>query len=130
MPDFAALTLNNYAAVAKTFDREASGTTGSGVFTWKERSLTIPAMFPTITFASKRGRGSSLLVQSYKVVIPLTQLDLAGNQVKIGQLMADLKVYVPDIATVAQRQDFVAFTKNLAAHASYSSTIVNGESYW
>lgn len=130
MPALANLSILDGLAVATTFSIESSGLNNQGLFTWRNRTSLVPVRYDMVSYSSKRGRGSSLLVHHYKLVVPITDTPAGGLEKQVSQCMADIRCYVPDNAPLARRKDFREFLKSLAAQASVTSVLQDGESYY
>lgn len=133
MPALANLVMFNGAAspVSQTFNIETSGLNNQGVFTWRNRGSGVPVRSESISYSSKRGRGSNLLVHQFKIVVPITDTPSGGLERQVAQCMFDARIYVPDAAILDKRKDFKAYIgymfKDLPA---FPVIIQDGESFY
>lgn len=59
------------------------------------------------------------------IAVPILRTDIGGVTKVVDYLSVRLDFTVPQICTAAEKADLVAYAKNLAAHASISSAVVD-----
>lgn len=130
MPALANLAILDSTAAARTFNVESSGSNNAGIFTWKNRTSAVPVRYEEISYSNKRARGSNLLVHHYKLILPVTDTPSGGLERKVAQVMMDARIYMPDNATLLQRQNFWAYAKNFGMLTEMASVVINSESFY
>lgn len=132
MTAIAALTLNDgqTTPVAHTFSPVTID--ASGVARWEDRVAGIAIGFPAVTYSLRRPTKAS---KSYKlmakVVLPVTEVIAPSTFAsKAFDLIATVEMVIPDRASLAQRKDLLAYTRNMLAHALITAGVENFESVY
>lgn len=128
MPQAIDLVINNGAStpVAKTFTLQAPAAGYNSVAMWALKEGTIASVFPKITVLA-RPTGNSSHKSQIKLQLPSSYTDSVTGLTKVGSAFeADISVSVPNDFPEALKNDAVAFTKNLVAHALIQSVIRDG----
>lgn len=128
MPQAIDLVINNGAGtpVAKTFTLLAPSAGYNSLANWALKEGTISSVFPVIT-ALARPTGNFSKKSQIKFRLPSSYTDSVTGLTKVGSAFeADISVSVPDDFPEALKNDAVAFTKNLVAHALIQSMIRDG----
>jgi len=128
MPAATDLVLNNGAGtpVAKTFTLLAPAAGYNAVAAWALKEGTISSVFPKITILA-RPTGNQSKKSQIKLQIPSSYTDTVTGLTKVGSAFeADVSVSVPDDFPEALKNDAVAYTKNLVAHALVQAVMRDG----
>lgn len=125
MPATGTIVINDEAAVARTFTPKG---TVNGVSRFEFNPGTMASHRYLLTYAKQQ---SDDLVKGrtkdrWKLEMPI--LDVDG--VVLDKIYVDVVITKPVQATTALRSKALAFGKNLLAHATATSTIVDDENYW
>ena len=119
MPQATDLVINNGAGtpVAKTFTLMAPAAGDNSLASWALKEGTISSVFPKITALARQTGNQARRVQ-IKLKVPSSYTDTVTGLTKVGSAFeADIYATVPDDFPEALKNDAVAFTKNLVAHA-------------
>jgi len=126
MPAATDIVINNAAAVAKTFALYNPSSGDASVANWKLKEGTISSVFPHIT-SSARVTGNSSRKSVWKMRIPSSYTDTVTGLTKVGSgFEVNCDVTVPDDFPEALKNDAIAYTKNLVAHALVQACIRDG----
>jgi len=127
MPAAANMTLNNAAAVAKTFTLlQPSSGLGSNA-EWALMEGAIPSVFPRITSQARVNSQGKSRLSSHKVRVPYAIVDSTTSTTKAGSaLEANITVTVPDDFPSANRPDAIAYITNYVAHAITKAVMQDG----
>jgi hypothetical protein len=128
MPQAIDLVLANGAGtpVNKTFTLYAPSAGDSSLASWKLQEGTISAVFPSIT-ALARPTGNKSRKMQGKLRLPSSYTDSVTGLTKVGSAFEfDFSASVPDDFPEALKNDAVAFSKNLIAHALIQAMMRNG----
>jgi hypothetical protein len=128
MPQAIDLVLANGAGtpVNKTFTLYAPSAGDSSLALWKLQEGTISAVFPSIT-ALARPTGNKSRKTQGKFRLPSSYMDSVTGLTKVGSAFEfDFSASVPDDFPEALKNDAVAFSKNLIAHALIQAMMRNG----
>lgn len=119
------LTLNNGATtpVAKTFVAYL-GQNGKTEFAeWVDQSSGMVAGYSRIQLLIAHDNRQKATKVTTIISVPKLVTDTQGNQVVQHKTLASLKFIFPDTATLDERKDLVAFTKNFLGHADISAAL-------
>lgn len=103
-----------------------------GIARYQDVSSGFAVSFPTITTSLRlptKALPSSKAVM--KIVLPVTEV-LAPSSIptKVFELIANIEVVMPEKATLAQRKDIAAYTKNLLASTPVQAILIDLISTW
>lgn len=120
MPQAQNLTINNAAAVAKTFTlyAPAPGDTGNAV--WKLKEGADARYFPTLTIGTKVSSQARKLTLRFRV--PRDPLS-GDNGGPAASCFAAVDVTVPDQFPESMRNDWVAFLANILNNADVKAAV-------
>lgn len=124
MPAAANMTLNNAAAVAKTFEllQPSSGLGSNAEWVLKEGAIV--GVFPRITSQVRVNTQGKSRVSQHKLVVPQAIVDSTTSTTSVGaRFECNLTVTVPDAFPAALRPDAAAFLKNYVANAIAQAVI-------
>jgi hypothetical protein len=119
MPQATDLVINNGAGtpVAKTFTLMTPAAGDNSLAAWYLKEGTISSVFPKITALARQTGNASRRVQ-IKLKVPSSYTDTVTGLTRVGSAFeADIYATVPDDFPELLKNDAVAFTKNLVAHA-------------
>lgn len=127
MPQATNMSLNNAAAVAKTFELlQPSAGLGSNA-EWVLKEGAIVGVFPRITSQVRVNTQSKSRISQHKLVVPQGIVDSTTSTTTVGaRFEANLVVTVPDSFPAALRPDAVAYLANYIAHALTKAVIQDG----
>ncbi len=126
MPQATDLVLNNAAAVAKTFTLLNPSAGENSVANWALKEGAINAVFPKITSLA-RPTGNKSRLSQHKLRVPSSYTDAATSLTKAGSAAeANISVTIPDDYPEALKNDFVAYTANMVAHALIKAVYRDG----
>lgn len=117
MPAAVDLTLNNGAAVLKTFALNSPAAGDSGIAEWALKEGAISSIFPRVT-AQARRTGNASRKLTLKLRLPSSYTDTVTGLTKVGsafEFNGDFSV--PDDFPEALKNDAVAFSANLLLEA-------------
>lgn len=129
MPQAIDLVLNNGAGtpVAKTFTLYNPSAGDNAIALWKLMEGTISSVFPNIT-TSARATGNKSRKMQGKLRLPSSYTDTVTGLTKVGSAFEfDFSASIPDDFPEALKNDAIAFSKNLIAHALIQSMMRNGQ---
>lgn len=126
MPSAANLTINNAAAVAKTFTLLAPAP-GYGVpAEWALKEGLTSVAYPTISLAASKTSNRSRKTAT-KVRVPAVYVSVAtGLPVVNSVFEVNIAASVPDDFPESQKDDAVAYAKNAFAHALIMACVRDG----
>jgi hypothetical protein len=128
MPQATDLVINNGAGspVAKTFTLYAPSAGDNSLATWKLKEGAIASIFPAIT-ALARPTGNRSRKMQGKLRLPSSYTDTVTGLTRVGSAFEfDFSASVPDDFPEALKNDAVAFSKNLIAHALIQAMMRDG----
>lgn len=128
MPQATDLVIDNGAGtpVAKTFSLMSPAAGYNSLAEWALKEGTIATVFPRIT-ALARATGNDSKKSQIKLKIPSSYTDTVTGLTKVGSgYEADISVSVPNDFPESLKDDAVAFTVNLVAHALIQAMIRDG----
>jgi hypothetical protein len=128
MPQAVDLVINNGAGtpVAKTFTLYNPSAGANSVALWKLKEGTIASVFPAITTLARPTGNKSQKMQG-KLRLPSSYTDSVTGLTKVGSAFEfDFSASVPDDFPEALKNDAVAFSKNLIAHALIQAMMRDG----
>lgn len=129
MPQATDLVINNGAGtpVAKTFTLYAPAAGDGSYANWRLKEGAISSVFPRIAMLA-RPTGNNARKSVVKLQIPSSYTDTVTGLTKVGSAFdVELNVTVPDDFPESLKNDAVAFTKNLIAHAVTQAVIRDGQ---
>jgi hypothetical protein len=128
MPAAADIVINNGAGtpVAKTFTLVSPAAGDGSYANWRLKEGAISSVFPRIAMLA-RPTGNNARKSVIKLQVPSSYTDTVTGLTKVGSAF-DLEVNctVPDDFPEALKNDAVAFSKNLIAHAIAQAVIRDG----
>lgn len=126
MPAATDLVINDGAAVAKTFTLISPAAGDGSYANWRLKEGTISTVFPRIAMSARQG-GSAARKANIKIRVPSSFTEAVTGLTKVGSAFdVNIDVTVPDDFPEALKNDAVAFTANLAAHALFKAVIRDG----
>lgn len=127
MPQAIDLSLQNAAAVAKTFNViSPSGPDGTTAL-WMFKDGAIRGAFPSITAMTRRNTQKDARKGIYTLKVPSAYVDTATGLTLVGSsVLVNIAVTVPDDFPEVKKDDVVAYTKNLVASALFQSMMRDG----
>lgn len=127
MPAAANMTLNNAAAVAKTFTLlSPSAGLGSNA-EWALMEGAIVGVYPRITSQARVNTQGKSRISQHKVRVPYGYTDSTTGTTKAGSAFeANVTVTVPDDFPAANRADAVAYIVNYFANAITKAVMQDG----
>lgn len=127
MTAFAALSLNNNAAVAQSFS--AQSIDSNGVARWLTTSEAIYDARRAVTMSVTLPKaGSNVIRIKQKVVLPI--MDTVDTTKKVAEAYVTIDVVIPKQATDTQRLDLRAYSKDLLANAVSTAAFTNLEAIY
>lgn len=126
MPQAANITVNNGSAVAKTFTllAPAAGDDSICILALKEGGS--PAVYPTVTMSARKTANKARKA-ILKVHIPFAYTDTTTGLVKAGPAFEfNGSSSIPEDFPESMRNDAIAFTANLIAHALVKEFLRDG----
>lgn len=130
MPQAANLTVNNAAAVAKTFTllNPSAGLNSEARWALKEGANS--AVFPRITAVLRPDSSIKGTAGVFKILFPQSYTDTTTGLVKRGSA-AELVITnkVPDDWPESLKADWKAYVKNLIAHADVQAFLEGGSAF-
>lgn len=129
MPQAIDLVLANGAGppANKTFTLFNPSSADGTVALWKLMEGTIASVFPAIT-TSARATGNRSRKMQGKLRLPSSYTDSVTGLTKVGSAFEfDFSASVPDDFPESLKNDAVAFSKNLIAHALIQAMMRNGQ---
>lgn len=125
MPQAIDLVLKNSAAVNKTFALATpAGPNGSAL--WYLREGANPGVFPKIECSSSTAAGKAGRKVKLSLNLPATVVSTSGTTTVAARMSFNLDVTIPDLVPDAQRDDAIAFVKDLVASALMVSVFKTG----
>lgn len=129
MPAIAALTLNDGTEptpVAQTFGILSRGP----VVSWENRASSYPVEWPKISNSHTKTKNGLTRIR-YKFEMPVTEVLSSGaNPVKVGTIMADVSIIIPERSTVTQRKHFLAYLRGAVGQTGFGDVVRNAEPYY
>lgn len=119
MPQATNLVVNNGAGtpLAKTFTLLTPASGDAGIAEWALKEGTIGSVFPRFTASARRTTNASRKL-FIKFKLPSSYTDTVTGLTKVGSgFEFDGSVSVPDDFPESLKNDAVAFTSNIIAHA-------------
>lgn len=124
MTAFAALVLNDNAAVATTFG--PAGIDSSGVAKWMGNQAVFDGK-KTVTMSVTHPKSTGSVVRiKQKVTIPI----LDAQNAKVGESSVNVEFVISKLASNTDRLDLRAFGQNLLANAVTTAAVTNFESIY
>lgn len=123
------MTIKNGAGtpVDKNFVLYAPSAGDNSVATWKLKEGTIGAVFPLIT-TSARPTGNASRKMQGKLRVPSSYTDTVTGLTRVGSAAEfDFSASMPDDFPESLKADFLAFAKNLVAHAMIQGQMQDGQ---
>lgn len=130
MTAFTTITINNAAAVAKTFTARRID---NGVAKWQDISGGIAVGYPTITASLRepiRGSKNPSYKATLKIVAPKLEVVNASTYngitpapTKAYDIIVNIDVIIPERSVTLDRQDAIAFAKNAMAQADIKAML-------
>lgn len=118
MPAAANMTINNAAAVAKTFEllQPSSGLNSNAEWVLKEGAIV--GVFPRITNQVRVNTQGRSRISQHKIIVPQAIVDSATSTTSVGARMEmNVSVTVPDAFPAALRADATAYMTNYMVNA-------------
>lgn len=105
---------------------------------WADRSSGISVGFPTLTHSLRSPtKGSRAYKLATKVVLPVLEVTSPSTgtgiqpaPTKAYDLIATIEIIMPERSTKQQRQDILAYSKNLLSHAVVKAAVEDCESVY
>lgn len=126
MSAFANITLADSASANVVFTPQSND--ASGVATWLDNNSVLDAKRKLTMSVTLPKNGSSVVRIKQKVVVPI--MDTVNTSLKVGEIIANIDVVIPKLASQTQRLDARAFAKNLLADAVSTAAFTNLESIY
>lgn len=123
------LVLKNGAGtpVDKNFVLYAPSAGDNSVAVWKLKEGTIGAVFPLVSTLARPTGNNSRKMQG-KLRVPSSYTDTVTGLTKVGSSAEfDFSASMPDDFPEALKADFLAFAKNLVAHAMVQAQMQDGQ---
>jgi len=138
MTAIAALTLADGQATPVNHTFAPVNIDASGIAKWADRSGGIAIGFPTVTYSMRSPNKTSRNYRlTAKVVVPVLEQTSASTSTgiqpaptKAYDLLCNVDFVLPERSTLGQRNDLLAYVKNLLGNATLSSGIQNFESVY
>lgn len=125
MPQAIDLVLKNAAAEEKTFSLASpAGPGGSAI--WYLREGANPSIFPKVECSSSVAAGGSGRKVKLSFNLAAPTVNASGATVSSAKMSFNLDVTVPDLVPDAQRDDAIAYVKDLVATALMASVFKTG----
>lgn len=126
MPTMANITLNNFAATPVSYSvLSVEGNVG----VWADVSQGTTGGFRTITEQVKRPTDPTKGVTRVQFRIARPFVNTTTGAVDYI-LRANTEILIPVVATIAERQELYAMTKNFMAHANAQAAVKDLEGIW
>lgn len=125
MPQAVDIVINNGAGtpVAKTFALQMPAAGDNAVAGWALKEGTISSVFPRITALARKTGNQARLVQ-IKLRLPSSYTETVNGLTRVGSAFEmNLTATVPDDFPELLKNDAVAFSANLIAHALVKAMI-------
>lgn len=126
MTALAALTLNNNAAVAQTFN--PSGIDSQGVAKWLGTETVFDGKKSVTMSVTHPKNGSTVVRVRQRIMIPI--MDTVDTTKKVAEAYADLQFVLPKQASLTNRLDLRKFTTELVAHAVSTAAVTDFEAIY
>lgn len=138
MSAIAALTIADGQATPVNHTFSPVNIDANGVAKWADRVGGIALGYPLITMLVRQPtKGSRAVKVSLKVVTPIlevtspsTSTGIQPAPTKAYDLLATLEMVMPERSTLAQRNDILAYVKNVMANAILTNAVQNGETIY
>lgn len=138
MSAIAALTIADGQATPVNHTFNPVTIDANGVAKWADRSGGIALGYPTVTMSVRQPtKGSRATKVSLKVWTPILEVTspstMTGIQpapTKAYDLLATIDLVLPERSTLAQRNDILAYVKNLMANSVVTAAVQNGETIY
>jgi hypothetical protein len=125
MPQAIDLALKNAAAQSKTFSLATpAGPTGSAV--WYLREGANPSIYPKIECSSATAAGGAGRKVKLSLNLAAPTVNASGVTIASAKMSFNIDVTIPDLVPDAQRDDAIAFVKDLVASALMTSVFKTG----
>lgn len=133
MPAIAALTLADGQATPVNHTFSPVNIDAGGVARWADRSGGISIGFPTLTAALKNpsAKGSRSYRYTLKVTVPTLEVTAPSTATGIQPApvvaynhLCNIEFVLPERGTLAQRNDILAYVKNVLANAVFVAPAV------
>lgn len=128
MPQAVDLILKNGAGtpVDKTFTLLTPAAGDTSVAEWALKEGAISSVFPRITAAARKTNSGSRKT-SWKLRVPSSFVDTASSLTKVGSSMElNIEMSVPSDFPENLKNDVIAYSKHLVAHALYQAAARDG----
>lgn len=119
MPQFANITVNNFAATGVTYSVED---VRNGIAKWNDTAQGTPAGFRPISLEVRRSSDRSNGADKVFIKISRPVVNATTGAVDYTSRV-NIDVSIPTRATLSERQELYAMLKNFAAHANCQSAI-------
>lgn len=127
MPAAANMTINNAAAVAKTFSLLNPSAGLSSNAEWALMEGVVPSVYPRITSQVRVNSQGKSRISQHKVRVPYAITDTTTSTTKAGSAIEfNGTVSVPDDFPTANRADAIAYIANYMAHAITKAVMQDG----
>lgn len=126
MSAFAALSLQNEAAVAQTFN--PASIDSSGVAKWLGTETTLDAKKSVTMSVSLPKNGSTVVRVKQRVTIPV--MDAVDTTKKVGECYANVELVMPKIASSTNRLDLRKYVDQLVTNAVTTAAVTNFEAIY
>ncbi len=138
MTAIAALTLADGQATPVNHTFAPVNIDQAGIAKWADRVGGIAIGYPTITYSLRQpNKGSRSYKLTAKVVVPVleqtspsTATGIQPAPVKAYDLLANVDFVLPERSTLSQRNDLLAYVKNVLGNAIITSGVQNFESVY
>lgn len=122
MPQAINLTVNNAAAVAKTFELINPAAGNAGIADWALKEGSISSVFPRLSAMAKTNGQGRVLQMKYR--IPSSYTDSVTGLTNVGSYIEwNVTVHVPADFPENKKDDALAFGSNLLAHTFVKSLL-------
>lgn len=134
MPQVATITINDGAATPAAHNFTPAGPDENGWRTYYDQSGGIQAGYPMLKARLVRGsptatRGTPVNKVQWEIYVPT--LDEVATVPTLAYFLTSKGEYVlPTRCTAADRDDILAYTKNLMGHAVFGSLVGDLEGIW
>lgn len=137
MPAIGTITLNDGQSTPAAHSFIPAGVP-NGLAMWNDIAGGIALGYPTVTLSVRRPtKGSRAFKATAKVTVPVLEQTSPSTATGIQpaptlayNLIANIDLVMPERATLAQRKDMAAYTKNFLANSVMTAVIENLESVW